>query len=89
MTGNRNQAGIALGALFGLLHAAWVTSVAAGSGQSLLTVLEAWHFLSSGYTITAFDPVTAVAGVIGATVTGYLIGWVFTYMYDLTGEKLD
>lgn len=86
---SKNQAGIALGALFSLMHTLWVATVALGVSQSIVDLLESGHFLSSTYSTTAFDPVTAVAGIIGAGVTGYIIGWIFVYLYNLTGRKLD
>lgn len=89
MAKDRNQAGIALGALFGLMHALWVIAVGAGVGQSIVDALESGHFLSSNYSITGFDPITAVIGVIGAAVSGYVLGWAFIYIYNFTGKKLE
>lgn len=86
---SRNQAGIALGALFGLMHTLWVAVVGAGFGQSVVDALESGHFLSSNYSVTSFDPVTALGGIIGAVVSGYVIGWLFIYIYSFTGKKLD
>lgn len=86
---NRRQTGIALGALFGLIHALWIAAVGLGFGQPVLDALESGHFLSSGYSVTAFDPATALTGVTGAVIAGYAIGWVFAYTYGFTGEKLD
>lgn len=84
---NRNQTGIALGALFGLIHTLWVVAVGAKFGQSILNALEAGHFVTSNYSINGFDPMTAVLGIIGAGITGYLIGWSFAYIYNFTGKK--
>lgn len=89
MVDNNNQAGIALGALFGLMHTLWVTAVAIGFGQPIIKSLESGHFLSTTYTTISFDPVTAVLGIIGAAVSGYIIGWTFMYIYNFTGRKLD
>jgi Na+-translocating ferredoxin:NAD+ oxidoreductase RnfD subunit len=86
---NRNQAGIALGALFGLMHTLWVAAVGAGIGQPIVDALESGHFLSSNHSVTAFDPVTALTGIIGAVITGYIIGLTFIYIYNFTGKKLD
>lgn len=89
MKDKKNQAGIALGALFGLMHTLWVVVVGLGFGQSVLNALEAGHFITSNYSITGFDPMTAVFGIMGAGITGYLIGWTFIYTYNFTGKKLD
>lgn len=89
MPESKNQAGIALGALFGIMHTLWVTTVGLGFGQPVVNSLESWHFLSSNYSTTAFDPLTAVIGIIGAAVSGYVIGWIFIYIYNFTGRKLN
>lgn len=88
MAGQRSQAGIALGALFGLMHALWVTAVGLGFGQSIIDALKSWHFISSTHSTTVFEPVTAVVGIIGAAVAGYIIGYTFIYIYNFTGRKL-
>ncbi|QKQ98386.1 hypothetical protein GKQ38_02555 [Candidatus Nanohaloarchaea archaeon] len=89
MAGSKNQTGIALGALFGLMHTLWVVAVGAGVGQPVVDALESGHFLSSNYSVTAFEPVTALTGIVEAIIAGYIIGWAFIYIYNLTGRKLD
>jgi hypothetical protein len=89
MTDKKNQAGIALGVLFGLMHTLWIIAVGAGFGKSLVNTFESSHFLSSTYSVTSFDPATAGLGIIGAAATGYIIGWIFMYLYTFTGRKLD
>lgn len=84
---NRQQAGISLGALFGVLHLAWILS-AAVAGNAFIRSVESMHFLSTTYTTTAFNPLTAVSGLFGAVVAGYVIGWIFAYIYNETGEAL-
>lgn len=86
---DRRQAGITLGALFGLMHTLWVTAVGLGFGQTIINALESGHFLSSTYSTTSFEPITAILSIIGAAVTGYIIGWIFIYIYNFTGKKLD
>lgn len=89
MAKERNQAGIALGTLFGMIHALWVLAVSEGLGQPIIHILESWHFLSSNYTTTSLDPVTAISGIIGAAVSGYIIGWIFIYIYNLADRKFN
>lgn len=86
---SRNQTGIALGVLFGLMHTLWVAVVSAGFGQQVIDALESGHFLSSAYSITAFNPVNSLTGIAGAFVAGYIIGWIFVKIYNLAGKKLD
>jgi Na+-translocating ferredoxin:NAD+ oxidoreductase RnfD subunit len=89
MADKKNQAGISLGILFGLMHTLWVAAVGAGIAQPIVNTLESGHFLSSSYSVTAFDSVTALTGITGAAITGYIIGWTFIYIYNFTDNKLD
>lgn len=89
MTDNKKQAGIALGALFALMHTLWVAAVGLGFGQTIINVLESGHFLSLTYSTTTFEPVSAGLGIISAAATGYAIGWIFVYLNDFVGRKLD
>lgn len=89
MAKERNQAGIALGTLFGLMHTLWVAAVGAGFGQPIINTLESGHFLSSNYTNNPFDPITAILGIVGAAVSGYIIGWIFIYIYNFTDRKFN
>ena len=89
MVKERNQVGIALGTLFGLMHTLWIVAVGAGASQPIVNALESGHFLSSNYTTTSFDPATAILGIIGAAISGYIIGWIFIYIYNFTDRKFD
>lgn len=89
MTRKARQTGITLGTLFGLMHALWVAAVGLGLGQPIVNMLESGHFLSSSYTVTAFEPVTALTGILGAAISGYAIGWLSVYIYRFTGKKLE
>ncbi|MCJ7428790.1 MAG: hypothetical protein MUP66_00190 [Candidatus Nanohaloarchaeota archaeon QJJ-5] len=89
MTDKRKRTGITVGILFGLTHALWVGAVVSGAGQTIIDALEAGHFLSSTYTTTTVEPMTAGAGILGAGITGYMIGWIGIYIYDMTGRYLD
>lgn len=71
------------------MHSLWVAGVGLGFGQPIVKALESGHFLSSNYSVTSFDPVTALTGIAGAVIAGYVIGWTFTYIYNFTDKKLD
>lgn len=68
------QTGVALGSLFGKMHASWIVAASLNFGQPILSILESGHFISLKYSITALDRVKAFLGVIGAAFTGYIIG---------------
>ncbi len=84
-----NTAGISLGTVFAAMHLLWITAVWAGIGQPVVDAVESAHFLSSTYTVSAFDPLTALLGIAGAFITGYATGWAFVYIHDLTGRKAN
>jgi len=86
---NRNQAGIALGLLFGVWHALWEVAVAVGSADLLLDWLHGAHFISNPYTLSKISLGTALLGIIGAFVSGYVLGWVFALFWNWSGRFLS
>lgn len=70
-----NRAGLALGTLFAAMHALWIVAVWRGAGAWFLDGLHGYHFVTNPYTLTAFDAGTALIGVAGAFVSGYVLGF--------------
>ena len=87
MMKRRNLTGLTLGILFGLMHTVWVSLVGLGLAQPVIDGLESWHFISSQYTVTGFDGVTALLGVIAAFISGYVIGWTYTAFYKVIEQR--
>lgn len=80
----KHTVGLALGSLFGLMHIAWLLAVSGGYGDALIGWVETFHFLSnigqvSGAEMTAN---TVVIGVLGAAASGYVVGWVFGWLWN-------
>lgn len=86
---DKNQAGLTLGTLFALCHGLWIVLVAAGVGDTVLELLHTAHFVSSAYNVTGVGAMTALGGVIGAFVSGYVIGWVTALVWNRVGAYLD
>ena len=86
---DRNQAGIALGLLFGVWHALWEIAVAVGAAGPLLDWLHGAHFVSNPYTLSKFSLGAALLGVIGAFASGFVIGWVFALFWNWGGKLLS
>lgn len=84
---NKNQTGLTLGTLSGLMHLLWVIAVALGMGQVLANWSHNAHFLTDMHSLGAFNFGTAVVGVISAWVSGYVIGWVFAMLWNWLGAK--
>ncbi|MDY6777965.1 MAG: hypothetical protein SVU32_04810 [Candidatus Nanohaloarchaea archaeon] len=85
---NTNRAGLTLGILFGACHTLWIAAVGLGAGKLFLDLLHSIHFVSNPYTVTGFDPVTAVAGIIAAFASGYVIGWISAWVWNQVGASL-
>ncbi|OGL64810.1 hypothetical protein A3B21_03760 [Candidatus Uhrbacteria bacterium RIFCSPLOWO2_01_FULL_47_24] len=88
MTFNKNQAGLTLGTLFGLMHLLWVVVVGLGMGQSLANYWHAKHFLTDGHVLGQFQLGMAVVGVILAWISGYAVGWVFAALWNWFGARV-
>lgn len=74
---NKNQLGLALGSLSASMHLLWVLAVAAGMGQVLADMWHSTHFLSDKHIVEAFSFGTALFGLVGAFIAGYVTGWIF------------
>lgn len=85
---NKNQAGLALGSIFGLCHGLWAVTVGLGAGKGLLDWFASIHFLSSPFTVTGFSLGAAVTGIAVAFVAGFLTGWIFAWIWNWLDERL-
>ncbi|MBI4135474.1 hypothetical protein HY477_01955 [Candidatus Uhrbacteria bacterium] len=85
---NKNQAGLTLGTLFGLMHLLWVVVVGAGVGQEMANFWHAKHFLTDMHALGGFNLGLAIVGVILAWVSGYVVGWVFAALWNWFGAKV-
>ena len=80
---NKNGLGLTLGVGFATLHLLWTIIVALDWGQVLIDWCYAIHFLDVKYIVGDFDFGTAIIGIVGAFVFGYILG----YFFAALGEK--
>jgi len=72
---------LSLGLLFAVLHTVGVLLLV-GTGGALKGWALGLHFLNIAYTVTAFDAVTFVIGIVAAGVAGAVIGWLFAAIWN-------
>jgi len=85
---NKNKTGLALGLLSIILHTLWTIAIATDLANKLLNWWKSYHFISPEYTLLKFNFLNAVLGLITAFILAYLVGWIFSFIYNkLQGEK--
>lgn len=85
---NKNQTGLTLGTLFGLMHLLWVLAVGLGLGQGVADYWHQKHFVTDMHTLGAFGISNAIIGIVLALISGYIIGWVFAALWNWFGTKV-
>ena len=75
-----SKAGYSLGIVFAAYHLVWVLLLAA-TGGSFYGMISQFHFVQPTQALPV-DWLTAVLGVIGAFVTGYVTGWFFAWVWN-------
>ncbi len=84
---NKNRMGLSLGSLFALMHFLWVLVVFFGWAEALSkNVLTAHFFKGETVVVADFSFTLAVLGVLGAFLCGYIIGWVFAWLWNGFGK---
>lgn len=74
---NTKKLALTLGILFAAMHAIGVLAI------SPLMKYWTWaHFVSFQYTMQAFSLGTFVVGIVGAFLTGLVVGWLFAVLYN-------
>ena len=81
---NPSKVGLALGAMFAVLHAVWSAAVALVPGplQKFLDWVFALHHLKPMYSLLPFNLMNAVILVILTFVVGYVVGFVFATIWN-------
>lgn len=80
---DQNRGGLVLAIIFAATHVAWVGIVWSGAGQAVLDSLHGYHFVANPYELAAVDPVTSLVGIVGAFVSGYVLGFVAVLLWNL------
>ncbi len=88
ITLNKNQAGLTLGLMYGIMHFLWVILAVFGLSQGFANFVHSMHFLSDMHTIAGASWGLGILGVVVAFVGGYVIGYVFAALWNWIGEKV-
>ena len=79
---NKNNVGLSLGIIFAILHLIWIIAVVGNFADTLLTWWYNGHFIEANLKITEFKFGTALITIIRSFIGGYIIGWIFTFIYN-------
>lgn len=89
MNFNKNRMGLAIGSLFATMHFLWILVVAFGIGNVLVDEVISIHFFTGAFTILDFSLAMVLFGIIGAFVSGYVMGWIFACFWNLFGKDKE
>lgn len=82
-----NHIGLILGIFAGLMHLVWGLLVMFGFAQTVLDFAYGLHFLNNPFTTTGFSISKLVMLVIFTFIVGYIVGWVFAYIWNMVHER--
>ncbi len=78
-----HKVGLAFGGLLAVWHAIWALMVLAGVAKQFMDWILNLHFLNFQYDINPFSFGNALMLVIVTAVIGYLLGYVFAWLWNL------
>lgn len=70
------------GTFAALVHAVWSLLVFLGLAKTYIDWMLGLHFLSNPFKVAPFSLTTAVTLIVATFVIGYLIGWVFAFIWN-------
>ena len=79
---HQHKVGLALGSFFGLAHILWALMVKLGLAESYFRFVFGLHFLSMPLTFLSFSWVSALELIVVASIAGYIIGTVLSYLWN-------
>lgn len=79
---NTRKVGLVVGVNVALWNAVWQVLVWAGSAAKFMAWILGLHSVKMSMSVTAFNATTAVSLVVVAFVCGYLMGWVFAWIWN-------
>lgn len=77
-----HKVGLTLGAFAWLGHVVWSLLVAMGLAKPLIDWLLSLHFVSVSFSLASFDLTNAVLLVVVTSVWGYVVGYVFSLVWN-------
>jgi hypothetical protein len=84
---NPGGVGLVVGSTFGLFHLFWSFLVMTGWAQGLLDFVLSLHFISNPFVIQTFDMGRALMLVVMTFAVGYVLGWIFTCIWNMMMKK--
>lgn len=84
---NVQKTALMFGTFAGLMHTIWSLMVFFGFAQAYLDWIIGLHFLVNPFTVSAFNLTTAVTLVVATFVIGYLVGWIFSTVWNGINKK--
>jgi len=79
---NRNRVGLALGSFMGLFHLGWAILIWLNWAKPFTDFVLDLHHLNIQYSLGNLDTSKAVLLVIFTFVAGYVMGWVFSAIWN-------
>jgi len=79
---NKNKIGLIVGSFLGLWHLVWSLMVLAGVAQAFYNFIFWLHMISLPWTVTGFTLVQSVSLIVVAFVFGYIVGYVFAWIWN-------
>lgn len=70
------------GVVVALMHAVWMLMVFLGVGQLYLNWIFGLHLISNPFVVQPFNLMSAIFLIIFTFVVGYLLGWVFAFVWN-------
>ncbi len=80
---NSHKVGLALGGLLGLVHLVWALMVLVNLAKPFMDWIFGLHFMNFQYSIAQFSFGNALLLVIVTAVIGYLMGYVFAWLWNI------
>ena len=80
---NANKLGLVLGIFFALVHFLWILLVVSGFAKQFLDYALSLHFMGEVYSIGAFNIGIAAMLLIFTFVSGYILGFVFAWIWNV------
>lgn len=84
---DEGQVALITGLFLAGLHTLWALLVAFALAQPFLSWIYGIHFLNNPFIVSDFNIMTAVTLVVVTFVTGYIAGWVFTWIWNRMLKK--
>jgi len=79
---NKNKIGLIVGSLIALFHLVWSLMVLIGIAQAFYDFIFWMHMISLPWKVTGFTLTQSVSLIIFTFVWGYIIGFVFAWLWN-------